>query len=138
MPAADRSRIRPVASVSVKVIADILRHAGLHLDCPFKRGMFHHIDSLPLVSSDDLRESVKEDEKVKRWLSEKHIPFAAPIYLHYDDSNILLTDWEMLIRYWRLFYYPVSDDLTVFDESLAWSLLFFHEHEIFFGANCNA
>ena len=41
----------------------------------------------------------------------------------------------MMVKYWREFYYPVSDDLTVFDDSLLWAVFFSHRQEVFFGTN---
>jgi hypothetical protein len=45
----------------------------------------------------------------------------------------LVTTWKRWIRYWNLFYYSIADDLTVIDDTLNWALLFFHEHELYFG-----
>ncbi len=135
MPDRDRERIKPLASISAKVISEQPGFTELHRDFPFKKGLFKRVDSLPLNPLDHQDAVLKEDEKVRKWLAEKGIPFDAMVFLGYDGSNIVLTDWEMLIRYWRLFYYPISDDLTVYDGALDWCLLFFHEHEIFFGTN---
>lgn len=40
-----------------------------------------------------------------------------------------------MIKYWDLFYYGSSDDLTIIDDSLNWALLFHHEGVIYFGTN---
>lgn len=40
-----------------------------------------------------------------------------------------------MVKYWDTIFYGGSDDLTVFDDSLEWALLFFHENEIYWGTN---
>jgi hypothetical protein len=129
----DRERIRPLSAASSKRIADYLDTTGLHRDFPFKKGLFRRTESFALTSVDHQDKLLKEDRKVKKWLYQRGIPFAAPVFLSYDSSSAVLTTWKMLVRHWRLFYYPISDDLTVCDGSLNWCLLFFHEHELHFG-----
>jgi hypothetical protein len=131
----DRERIRPLSVASSKQIADSLRATGLHRDFPFKKDFFRRIESLALTPVDHQDKLLKEDQKVKKWLYRRGIPFAVPVFLSYDSSNAVLTTWKMLVRHWRLFYYSISDDLTVCDGSMNWCLLFFHEHELFFGTN---
>jgi hypothetical protein len=62
------------------------------------------------------------------------VPFRQRGYLSYHPDTALVTTWKMLIRYWNLFYYSIADDLTVIDDTLNWALLFFHEHELYFGS----
>lgn len=47
----------------------------------------------------------------------------------------MIVSWKLLVKYFDSFYYSVSDDLTVIDQSLTWALLFYHEDEIYFGTN---
>ena len=131
----DRERIHPLSASSSKRIGDFLSETDLHRDYPFKKGLFRRTESLALIPVDHQDKLVKEDRKVKKWLYQRGIPFGAPVLLSYDSSNAVLTTWKMLVRHWRLFYYPISDDLTVCDRSLNWCLLFFHEHELHFGTN---
>jgi hypothetical protein len=131
----DRERIRPLSAASSKRIADYLDATDLHRDFPFKKGLFRRIESLALTPVDHQDKLLKEDQKVKKWLYQRGIPFSAPVFLTYDSSTAVLTTWKMLVRHWRLFYYSISDDLTVCDSSMTWCLLFFHEHELFFGTN---
>ena len=129
----DRERIRPLSAASSKRISDSLDTSILHRDFPFKKGLFRRIESLALTPVDHQDKLLKEDKKVKKWLYQRGIPFAAPVMLCYDSTNVVLTTWKMLVRHWQLFYYSISDDLTVCDSTLNWCVLFFHEHEIYFG-----
>ncbi|MDR0352046.1 MAG: DUF2947 domain-containing protein [Opitutaceae bacterium] len=135
LSALDRERIRPLSVASSKRIAGYLDATNLHGDFPFKEGFFHRIESLALTPVDHQDKLLKEDQKVKKWLYRRGIPFDAPVFLTYDSSTVVLTTWKMLVRHWQLFYYSISDDLTVCDHSMNWCLLFFHEHELFFGTN---
>jgi len=131
----DWERIRPLSAPSSKQLSDYLNASGIHDDFPFKKGLFRRTETLALTTVDHQDKLLVEDQQVKKWLYQRGIPFAAPVFLSYDNSNAVLTTWKMLIRHWRLFYYPISDDLTVWDESMNWCLLFFHEHELHFGTN---
>ena len=44
----------------------------------------------------------------------------------------MIVPWKLFIKYFDSFY---LDDLTLFDQSLTWALLFYHESEIYFGTN---
>ena len=41
------------------------------------------------------------------------------------------TKWKFVVKYWDSIFYGGSDDLTIFDDSLEWAVLFFHENEIY-------
>ncbi len=49
----------------------------------------------------------------------------------------MIVPWKLFVNYFDSFYYAGSDDLTIFDESLNWAFLFYHEDEIYFGTNKN-
>lgn len=134
LPILDRERIRPLSPASSKQISDSLDAINLHYDFPFRVGLFRRTESL-IFRSDEQDALEKEDHLVKKWLYHRGIPFTAPVFLIYDSSNVVRTTWKMLIRHWRLFYYPASDDITICDPSLNWCLLFFHEDELHFGSN---
>jgi hypothetical protein len=133
----DRPRIRPLTQAAARVISDRLSHSLVHCDFPFTSGRFSYVESLslsPVTHQDELQ---SQDSTVKKWLFRRGIPFSREVYLSYDSKTAIHTSWKMLVRYWRLFYYPISDDLSVFDSSLSWCLLFFHEHELYFGSNAH-
>ena len=49
----------------------------------------------------------------------------------------MIVPWKLLVKYFNCFYYPIADDLSVIDQGVNWALLFYHEHEIYFGTNNN-
>ncbi len=112
-----------------KLILDL----GVHDEFPFRRSLFDTVQTLSLQAVSHQDELAAESPRVKKWLFTHGVPFRQPVYLSYQPDTAVLTTWKMLIRYWDLFYYSISDDLTVIDETLNWALLFYHEHQLYFG-----
>jgi hypothetical protein len=104
--------------------------SGLHRDFPFKNDFFRTVESVAV--GDD---NPEEDSRIRKWLYRCAIPFRQTIFLSWQPTWGVVTNWKMLVKYWSSFYYPISDDLTVIDESLDWSVFFFHENEIHYGTN---
>ena len=133
IPAHHLAQMQTLGPEDANRIWKLILDAEIHADFPFKRGLFPSIESLslqPVSHQDDFR-TVRRT--VKKWLFQRGIPFGRRIYLSYQPDWAVMTTWKMLIRYWDLFYYSISDDLTVIDDTMTWALLFFHEHEIHFG-----
>jgi len=55
------------------------------------------------------------------------------VYVSWDSQNGAIVPWKILIKYFDVFYYQGSDDLSVFDENLNWALIFAHWETIYFG-----
>ncbi len=128
------AQMRALSGEAAARVWKLILDLGLHDEFPFKRGLFESVQSLslqPVSHQDDLAE---ERPRVKKWLFAQGVPFRRQVYLSYQPDTAVLTTWKMLIRYWDLFYYSISDDLTVIDETLNWALLFYHEHEVYFGS----
>ncbi len=61
------------------------------------------------------------------------MPFNKNVFLSWQPEDAMIVPWKLLIKYFDSFYYG-GDDLTIIDESLNWSILFYHEDEVYFGA----
>ncbi|WP_104421883.1 hypothetical protein [Neolewinella xylanilytica] len=108
-------------------LSDILVKNGVHIDFPFNKRMF---DQLIIYDIE-----LEDVAGVRRWLNGLGLNRDEPIYLHWSDKSAMVTSWGIVIDYYDDFFYPGSDDLTIFDSSLNWAVLFFHESQIYFGTN---
>jgi len=75
--------------------------------------------SLEPINSDDLPEKIE-------WFATIPLEPDHPVFDQHLDTRTdmtLVTKWGILIRYWSSFYYPL-DTVNVFDETLAWAVLF--------------
>lgn len=126
------SQITTLSPSGAKRLGDIIARSRLHDGIPFVDGFFNRVESTSIGDSYD---NVEEDSRIRKWLFERGIAFATPIYLSWQPELAVKTSWKILVKYWSDFYYPISDDLTVIDGTFRWAVLFFHEHELFFGSN---
>ena len=132
LPTIHLAQVKPLASADARRLWDLISKSDLHKDIPFTEGYFRDVDSTTIGDSHG---NNVEDNRVRKWLYERRIPFRQRVLLSYQPEWAIETTWKMLIKYWTDFYYPISDDLTVIDGTFNWALLFFHEHEVFFGSN---
>lgn len=132
LPDEHLNQIRPLSPKSARQIWRFILDTDLHRDVPFRQGFFQHVESTGIVDSHGNGE---EDARIRKWLYRCAIPFDRRIFLVWQPEWVIETSWKMLVKYWTDFYYPISDDLTVCDESLQWALLFHHKDEVFFGTN---
>lgn len=126
------AQVRPLDVESSKRLWRYIQDSGLHADDPFGEGFFQSVESISTVSSHD---NDTEGSEVRKWLYQCALPFEKRVLLCWQPHCSIETTWKILVKYWSDFYYPMSDDLTVCDESLQWALLFHHEEEVFFGTN---
>lgn len=101
--------------------------AQLHNEFPFTTGFFKLVDEIDIV----------DEDKVRKWLYGRGLPFQNNVFLVWDEKTAMIVPWKLVVKYFNEFYYPSSDDLTVFGEGLSWALLFFHTDEVYFGTNQN-
>lgn len=132
LPVVHLEQVRPLEPKSARKVWRFILDTDLHQDVPFRQCFFQHVESTKIGESHGNHE---EDDRIRKWLFRCAIPFDRRIFLIWQPELVVETTWKMLVKYWTDFYYPISDDLTVCDESLQWALLFFHEHEVFFGTN---
>lgn len=77
-------------------------------------------------------DSAQEKEKVRNWLLQMGVPPGREVFASWDNTLAARTNWDIIVKYWSLFWHPASDDLFVFDRSRSWLLLLSHEEEAFF------
>ncbi len=130
-----KESILPLTKEGAAILDRFIHDSSIHNDFPFQKGRFRNTEVLslePVTHQDGFK---SEDKKVKKWMYELGVPFKNPVFVSYDRDCGFIMPWKLLIKYWRNFYYSISDDITIFDDSLQWCLLMFHEHEFYFGTN---
>lgn len=120
-------QLKPLNRNASKFLADYLLNSTVHSDFPFKKGYFKTTDNAKILKH--------KEKEIKKWLYQRGLPFDKEVFLSWDNDNAVIAPWELVIKYFDSFYYGGSDDLTIFDESLTWAVLFHHEDEIYFGTN---
>jgi hypothetical protein len=127
LPEQHLNELRPLDKAGAEFLADYLSNCKIHSEFPFKNGLFRNLDKTQILENNE--------KKVTKWLYQRAIPFDKEVYLSWDGNNGIITKWKFVVKYWNSLFYGGADDLTVFDQSLEWALLFFHEDEIHFGTN---
>ncbi|MFN8277463.1 MAG: hypothetical protein U0T84_08275 [Chitinophagales bacterium] len=127
LPVHHLDQLKPLDNEAAKFLWDHIAKAGLHSDTPFKKDFFRTVDKARILDGNQ--------KEIKKWLYQRGIPFDKPVFLSWQPTEAMIVPWKLLIKYFDSFYYGSSDDLTVMDQSLNWALLFYHEGEIYFGAN---
>jgi hypothetical protein len=127
LPEIHLNQLRPLDKLAANFLSNYISEIGLHNHVPFKKDFFKVIDEIS--SSND------NESEIKKWLYRRGLPFGKEVCVVWNHNEAMIVPWKLLIKYFDDFAYPGSDDLTVFDESLNWALLFFHEGEIYFGSN---
>lgn len=127
LPELHLEQLKPLNKNASEFIWNFIRNSRLHEDAPFKKGFFKNIDKAEVTDVNQ--------KDIKKWLYERGLPFGKEVFVSWQPSESMIVPWKLLVKYFDSFYYPIADDLTVIDESLNWALLFYHEHEIYFGTN---
>lgn len=121
------AQFKPLDKIASEFLWNYISNAEVHNDIPFKKNYFRVIDKMKVLDDNE--------KEVKKWLYQRRLPFEKSVYLSWGKENSMIVPWKMLIKYFNCFYYPIADDLSVIDQSLSWAILFYHEHEIYFGTN---
>ena len=132
LPPEHLAQVHPLDDQSAGLVWKLILDSDIHAVDPFKPGFFRHHESTEIGDSHG---NAEEDARIRKWLYRCAMPFDHVVYLSWQPTWAIQTTWKMLLKYWTAFYFPISDDLSVIDESLDWCLLFHHEHEIHFGTN---
>ncbi len=127
LPDHNLEQLKPLNKEAAKFLWDYVSEKELHKEIPFKKDFFKSVESYSILDDNE--------NEIKIWLHEFGFPIDKPVFLSWDMRNAMIVPWEILIKYFDSFYYTSSDDLTVFDESLNWAVLFCHFDEIYFGIN---
>jgi hypothetical protein len=127
LPAIHLDQLKPLDAKASKFLWDYVLKTNLHQNVPFKKDFFRTIDKAAIKDGNE--------QEIKKWLYRRGLPFEKEVFLSWQPSEAMIVPWKIFVKYFDSFYYSVSDDLTVFDQSLNWALLFYHEDEIYFGTN---
>ena len=119
--------LKPLDKEASGFLENFISKTSLHNQMPFKKDLFKTIDKARILEGNE--------KEIKKWLYHRSLPFDKTVYLCWDNTTSMKTKWKFVVKYWDSLFYGGSDDLTVFDESLQWALLFFHEDEIYWGTN---
>lgn len=94
---------------------------------PFIKGNFKTVEEF-----DKLYENEEGKQALKKWLFNRGIPFQAWVFVLMEayETPMLMT-WKMLIKYSDYIFF--GQDTMIFDNTLNWCLVYFHEHKMFFG-----
>ncbi|RYZ34398.1 MAG: hypothetical protein EOP49_34565 [Sphingobacteriales bacterium] len=94
---------------------------------PFSGATFKFIEEYSQFGDDP-----ESAENIKKWLFNRGIAFRNWVFIlpTFNDYPVCAT-WKMVIKYWNKLFF--SDDLTIFDGSLNWSLFYYHEDRLIFG-----
>lgn len=117
--------IKPFGKEASLFLNNFLVEKNIHNQLTFNPDLYSSIDKVKITDGNE--------KEIKNWLYERDLPLENTVYLSWDGATSMKTKWKFVIDHWNSIYYAGSDDLTIFDESLKWTLLFFHESEIYWG-----
>lgn len=125
LPDEHLEQLKPLSKEASLFLSNYISMRSLHQDLPFKENFFRTIDKAKITSGNE--------KEIKKWLYQRGIPFQKNVFLSWEPTNAMIVPWKLFVKYFDSFYY--ADDLTIFDQSMDWALLFYHEDEIYFGTN---
>jgi len=125
LPLSVAGQLKPLNNIASKFLNDIIIDQQLHKDTPFKKGHFNKAEKIKITNGND--------DAIREWLAALQIPSDKQVFLSWDNSTNMIAPWNLVIQYFDDFHYPSSDDLTIFDESLSWAVLFSHSNMIYYG-----
>jgi len=127
LPVSHIKELKPFNKDASQFIDKLIKEKNIHNQFPFNNDTHILIDKVEIIDGND--------KEIQHWLSQRNLSSEDQVYLSWDSETSLKTKWKYVVEYWDTFYYSVSDDLTIFDESMDWMLLFFHENEIYWGTS---
>jgi len=127
LPAAHLEQIKPLDAASAKRLLELT--APWYREQPFTQGYFADVAATSI--GDQGPEVVR---RVRKWLYQRGVPFKHSVFLSWSDTEAAVTTWKMVVKYWDDLWYPMADDLAVFDQTLSWALFLWHEEEAFFAS----
>jgi hypothetical protein len=122
MPEEHLRQLKPLDADASRFLWDYLDITNLHYDIPFKKDFFQTIDKAKILEDNQ--------QEIKKWLYHRGLPFEREVFLSWQPKDAMIVPWKLLIKYFDHFG---CSDLTIFEQSLQWALLFYHEYEIYFG-----
>jgi hypothetical protein len=131
LPPAHLEQIKPVDAASARLLFDMT--GPWRREQPFTRDYFADVASTPL-GGQDMHEGKDQIRRVRKWLYRRGVPFRHRVFMSWSETEAAVTTWRILVKYWDDLWYPGSDDLAVFDESLSWALFLWHQSQAFFAS----
>lgn len=94
---------------------------------PFQKGNFARVETFR-----EFYDINTTTPLLKKWLYKRGIAFSTKVFVlfNYGQPPMLVT-WKLLLKYAEHFFF--RDDVMVFDSTLQWCLVYFHENQLFFG-----
>lgn len=94
---------------------------------PFAKGNFKTIEEY-----NEFYGIQESKQALKKWLFNRKIPFSNKIFVLRNGSEppVIMT-WKIMIKYVEHIFF--GDDMVIFDHTLNWCLVYFHENQLFFG-----
>jgi len=123
----DLSKIHPLNEDGTKVLDSTIDSLDIRKGYELNKDYFTSIVELNMRNQTGV--------EIKNWLDQIQIEPEKNIFLLWDSFGAAITKWHIFKKYYDDFFYPVSDDLTIVDESFDWTLYLFHEEVIYYGLN---
>ncbi|QNR25027.1 hypothetical protein [Croceimicrobium hydrocarbonivorans] len=82
---------------------------------------------------DQLQATDSKAQEIQMWLDKRRIPGNQLIALSWEATEAMLLPWAIFVEHYACFWYPSSDDLTIFDLKLSWVLDWSHFGLLSFG-----
>ena len=73
-------------------------------------------------------------QAVREWLHDRGVPYKTTVFAFYDQDQVLMMPWRLLLKYWDAFAWRVGYSMIATDLSCQWACMFHHENVIEFGA----
>ena len=127
LPSADLAQIEPLDARSARRLLEL--SSRWHPMPPSVRASFASVAKTSIDAC-----GAEAVARVQDWLCQRGVPLNKQVFALWDSHTALTTRWEIIAKYWDVFWYPSSDDLLIFDTSLGWVLFLWHEEEAFFAS----
>lgn len=125
LPLSVANQLKPLNQTASTFLNAVITDKRLHQHMPFKKGFFNKVEKIKITGNND--------DAIRGWLSALQIPLDKQVFLSWDNSTNMIAPWGLVIQYFDDFYYPSSDDLTIFDQTLNWAVLFSHSGVVYYG-----
>jgi len=127
LPQEDLSKIYPLGAIGESLLYKSIS--------PYRIRSGYRLNEQYFSSIIDLNMKAVSDKEIKEWLKDLGVQANKDVVLMWDHWGSVITKWQNFIKYYQDFFYPISDDLTIIDESLNWTVYLHHDELMYFGRN---
>jgi len=127
LPPEDLSKIHPLSSIGESYLYKSIS--------PFRIRTGYRLNDQYFSSVIELNMKAVSDKEIKEWLDDLGIKSQHDIILMWDNWGSVVSKWQVFRDHYQDFFYPVSDDLTIIDESMNWTLYLQHDELMYYGRN---